>query len=83
MKPAHAPAPTPLRLNPNKLLLSKWTATQPSGKEKHFMVVKVHKPDTPTAPIEWVDLEAVMTQRVQRIVWQQLANTALWQQGWL
>jgi tryptophan-rich hypothetical protein len=79
----HAPVRTPLRLNPRKLLLSKWTASQPRGKEKHFMVIKVHKPDTPAAPIEWVELEAVMTRRVQRIVWQALTDAAQWQQGWL
>jgi len=72
----------PLKLNPRKLLLSKWTATHPVSKEKHFLVVKVHQPDDPLEPIEWVELEAVMTRRVQRLAWRELSDARAWHQGW-
>ena len=29
------------QINPDKLLLSKWTAVQPYNKEKHFLVTRV------------------------------------------
>ena len=32
-------------LNPKKLLLTKWTALQPSHKDKHFLVAKVVLPE--------------------------------------
>ncbi len=38
-------------LSPNKLLNSKWTAAAPVDKEKHFMVIKVIKPESPGAPV--------------------------------
>ena len=31
----------PVRLNPRKLPLSKWTAVQPQLKEMHFLVIRV------------------------------------------
>ena len=34
------------RLNPKKLLLSKWTAATPHKKEKHFIVVKLIQPES-------------------------------------
>lgn len=77
-----------LRLNPKKILLSKWTAAQPQQKEKHFIVIKLIAPDTsaelatPAMPIEWVDLQAVHSGRVLRLPWLQLSEQALWQQGW-
>jgi len=70
------------RINPRKLLLSKWTAAQPVAKEKHFLVLKVHTPDEPRAPIEWVELEAVMTHRIERLLWQELSDSSRWLQGW-
>ena len=39
------PAPVPRRLNPSKLLLSKWTAVTPRGKERHFLVTKLLLPE--------------------------------------
>ena len=37
--------PTARRLNPKKLLLSKWTAVTPHDKEKHFIVTGVIEPE--------------------------------------
>jgi hypothetical protein len=32
-------------MQPNKLLLSKWTAVEPRAKEKHFLVAKLVDPE--------------------------------------
>lgn len=68
------------QINPKKLLHSKWTAVRPVNKEKHFMVteLKFDEDDNVTHCL----LEAVLTKREAAIDWQQLKNTAHWQQGW-
>ena len=78
----------PLRLNPKKLLHSKWTAVKPVNKEKHFMVTKLivsgeKMGDEETQVIEAVELEAVMTGRVQVLDWHALQNREVWKQGWV
>jgi tryptophan-rich hypothetical protein len=70
-------------LNPKKLLLSKWTAVTPVAKQKHFLVSKVIKPDLPTSPIEWVEIESVFSQSKQVIAWRDLQNDSVWRQGWV
>jgi tryptophan-rich hypothetical protein len=70
-------------LHPKKLLLSKWTAVKPVAKDKHFVVVKVIEPELPGAPLEWVELEALFSKRVQRLAWRELRDTAVWRQGWV
>ena len=70
------------RINPKKLLLSKWTATKPQNKEKHFIVSKVILPENPELPIELVELEAVYSKRIQTLAWRALTDTAEWRQGW-
>ena len=70
-------------VNPKKLLNSKWTATKPSNKEKHFMVTKLIKPEAADQAIELIELEAVFTKRTQILPWQQLNETELWLQGWV
>lgn len=76
-KPARPP-----RLNPRKLLLSKWTAVTPQQREKHFLVTRVIEPDDPALPISEVEIEAVYSHRSQIIAWQTLTDTTRWQQGW-
>jgi tryptophan-rich hypothetical protein len=71
------------RLNPNKLLLSKWTAVNPINKEKHFIVRSVVKPADESLPIEQLELEAVLSSRVQIIHWRELLNEEQWLQGWI
>lgn len=73
----------PLRLNPKKLLHSKWTAIKPVNKEKHFMVTKIIIRDEETQVIENVEIEAVMTGRVQVIDWHTLQDSGVWKQGWV
>ncbi len=72
---------TSRRLNPSKLLLSKWTATVPQNKEKHFLVVALGRP-APDAPVETVTLEAVYTGRQNTLPWQALRDESQWLQGW-
>ena len=74
--------PVRRRLQPGKLLLSKWTAVAPTNREKHFLVTKVIVPEIPGAPIEWVDLEAVHSGRSRRLAWRELADPGCWIQGW-
>ena len=70
-------------LSPKKLLLSKWTAVNPTRKEKHFLVTRVIEPDPPEGRIEWVEIQAVHSLRTTRIAWRDLQNDAVWRQGWL
>lgn len=70
-------------LHPKKLLLSKWTAVAPVAKDKHFVVIKVLEPELPGAPVEWVELEALFSKRVQRLGWRELRDRAVWRQGWV
>jgi tryptophan-rich hypothetical protein len=77
-------------LHPKKLLLSKWTATRPQAKDKHFLVTRVFNAaaeDSPghkktTLAVEAVELEALMSKRSQRIDWRDLQDPAQWRQGW-
>jgi tryptophan-rich hypothetical protein len=70
-------------LHPKKLLLSKWTAAQPTHKRKHFLVSKVITPELPEDAIEFVELEAVFDQYVITIPWRELKNAEIWRQGWV
>lgn len=72
----------PVRLNPRKLLLSKWTALQPRNKEKHFIVTRLLLPEDPAQPITQVELEAVYSRRSEVIAWQTLTDSSRWRQGW-
>ncbi|MGY6273963.1 TIGR02450 family Trp-rich protein [Methylomonas sp. MgM2] len=70
------------RLNPNKLLLSKWTAARPKNKEKHFLVTRLIKPEWPDAPVEHIELEAVYSRPSFIVPWRDLTDTRQWLQGW-
>ncbi len=69
-----------LRLNPRKLLLSKWTARQPQNREKHFLVSELICDEEGT--VLQVELQAVLTQRSERLDWQALQDGERWQMGW-
>ncbi|WP_342356103.1 TIGR02450 family Trp-rich protein [Marinomonas primoryensis] len=68
------------QINPNKLLLSKWTSTSPQYKEKHFIVTKLIRDEEETV-IECV-LEAVINKNQHTTPWQVLKSSDNWQQGW-
>ena len=76
------PDSTVRRLNPNKLLLSKWTAAKPQIKEKHFLVTQLIKPELPDAPVEHIELEAIYSHRSFILPWRDLTDTGQWLQGW-
>ncbi|AZE92877.1 hypothetical protein C4J95_0747 [Pseudomonas orientalis] len=68
------------RINPSKLLLSKWTATSPKNKEKHFLVTELFRDEEGT--VLDIELQAVMTRRSERLPWQTLQNPDSWKMGW-
>ena len=70
------------RLNPKKLLLSKWTAATPRNREKHFIVTRLVEPVAPEARVELVELEAVHSRRSVLLPWRELTDPARWLQGW-
>ncbi|WP_449438935.1 TIGR02450 family Trp-rich protein [Pseudomonas migulae] len=68
------------RINPSKLLLSKWTAAQPQNREKHFLVTELFRDEEGT--VLDVELQAVLTKRSERLDWQTLKNRDAWILGW-
>ena len=68
------------QINPNKLLLSKWTSTSPKQKEKHFIVTKLIR-DEENIVIECI-LEAVINKNQYQLPWQSLTSSEDWLQGW-
>jgi tryptophan-rich hypothetical protein len=70
-------------VHPKKLLLTKWTAVSHVGKEKHFLVSKLHLPEEVGGKLEWIDIEAVYSQASRRIAWRELKDAALWKRGWV
>ncbi|MDR9865489.1 TIGR02450 family Trp-rich protein [Pseudomonas baetica] len=69
------------RINPQKLLLSKWTAAHPQNREKHFLVTELIRDEEGT--VLEVELQAVLTKRTARLDWQTLQNNEQWRIGWL
>ena len=59
-------------ITPKKLLLSKWTAVKPLAKQKHFLVSRVIQPALETDPVEWVEIESVLSKATQVIKWREL-----------
>jgi len=70
-------------LHPKKLLLSKWTAVRPVGREKHFLVSKVILSEREDGKVEWVEVEAVHSQAVRCLSWRELRDDTQWRQGWV
>ena len=68
------------RINPDKLLLSKWTAAHPQNREKHFLVTELFRDEEGT--VVDVELQAVLTKRSERLAWQTLKNDGTWSLGW-
>ncbi|UST68428.1 TIGR02450 family Trp-rich protein [Pseudomonas moraviensis] len=68
------------RINPRKLLLSKWTAAHPQNREKHFLVTELIRDEEGT--VLEVELQAVLTQRSQRMDWRTLQDNENWVLGW-
>lgn len=68
------------KINPKKLLHSKWTAVSPVNKEKHFLVTEMEFDEE--GQVLLCVLEAVMSNREAAIDWQALKDPVHWRQGW-
>ena len=68
-------------VNPKKLLHSKWTATEPRRREKHFIVTAV-KTDASGAA-RGCTLEAVHSGNELSLDWRELKDPARWKIGWV
>ena len=68
------------RINPNKLLLTKWTAASPRHKERHFMVTRVDR--SIDEKVIRCELLAVINNQVYEIDWRALKDSANWIMGW-
>lgn len=68
------------KLSPKKLLNSKWTASSPINKEKHFLIVDVEVDDQQV--ITACTLQAIMSKRDIDIEWRDLKDAQKWAQGW-
>jgi tryptophan-rich hypothetical protein len=68
------------RINPKKLLHSKWTAVNPQNREKHFVVTEVQRDDSDRVML--CILEAVHSHREVEIDWRMLRDPAHWKIGW-
>lgn len=68
------------RLNPRKLLLSKWTAARPVKREKHFMVTELFCDEQ--GDVLAIELQAVLTRRSERVDWRELQDSERWYIGW-
>ena len=75
------PALAQQRLNPRKLLLSKWTAARPLKREKHFLVTELFCDEQ--GEVLAIELQAVLTQRSERLDWRQLQDAERWKIGWV
>ncbi|MGI2209247.1 TIGR02450 family Trp-rich protein [Shewanella baltica] len=70
------------KINPKKLLNSKWTAVKPTNKEKHFLVTEIEIEFDEEGLVISCSIEAVMSKRVIPINWHDLKDEDLWLQGW-
>ena len=68
------------KINPKKLLNSKWTAVNPTKKEKHFLVTELVFDEE--GDVTDCLIEAVISNRAESIEWQELKNNDNWLQGW-
>ncbi len=68
------------RINPKKLLNSKWTAVNVSSKEKHFMVIDVEFDDL--GNVIDCQIEAIRNKRNMHIDWHDLKDAKKWKIGW-
>jgi len=68
------------RINPDKLLLSKWTAAIPKQRERHFIVSKLIRGHNES--IIACEIEAVISKNIYQIQWQELKDSNCWIMGW-
>ncbi len=66
----------PHQINPNKLLLSKWTARQAKNKERHFIVTELIRDEQEI--IIACELQAVINHNTYQIDWKTLKDDSSW-----
>ena len=69
-----------IRLNPEKLHLSKWTAFKPVRRDKHFIVTTLIRDERET--VVSCLIEAVHSRTRSEIDWRELKDPEKWLQGW-
>jgi tryptophan-rich hypothetical protein len=68
------------KIDPKKLLNSKWTDLAPTNKDKHFMVTRLETNKEGT--VVSCSLEPVMSKLRKSIDWRDLQDEDRWAQGW-
>lgn len=68
------------KINPKKLLNSKWTAVTPVNKEKHFIISDIEFDEE--GIVVACCIETVMSKRLTPINWLDLKDDNRWLQGW-
>ena len=68
------------RINPDKLLNSKWTAVHPEDGQRHFIVIGVTRSDD--GRVTACKIESVLKHQVSELDWRVLKNSRLWLMGW-
>jgi|TARA_B100001057_G_C22608007_1_gene855459 tryptophan-rich hypothetical protein len=68
------------RINPAKLMKSKWTALEPRNKEKHFLVTEIEFNED--GSVNECIIEAIMSKNIYSIDWVDLKDENKWLQGW-
>jgi tryptophan-rich hypothetical protein len=68
------------KINPKKLLNSKWTAVRPVNKEKHFIISDIEFDEE--GIVVACCIEPVMSKHPIPINWLELKDASRWLQGW-
>jgi hypothetical protein len=68
-------------MNPNKLMLTKWSAVKHVVKQKHLLVSRVIQTEQPTDPIELVEIKVFIYTTTQVIAGHELQDDSVWRQG--
>ena len=70
-------------MNHKKIVNSKWTAVNVKNREKHFLVVeKIKKSDQNGILIDYLRIEAVLTEKMYQIPMKQIKDKSKWIVGW-
>ena len=80
-RPMTPPAARRNPVNRKKIVGSKWTATRPVDRQKHFIVIDWVRDEDGT-PTELIEIEAVLTRDVSVLHWRELGDPAIWRIGW-
>ncbi|MEZ9232295.1 TIGR02450 family Trp-rich protein [Vibrio amylolyticus] len=68
------------RINPAKLLNSKWTAIKPLNREKHFLISEISLDEE--GLVTSCTIEAILSKNEYPIDWHELKDANQWAQGW-